>query len=59
VEHLADIVENANRFRRRWGWFPMEGWLAAFEARGLARPDPRSGTWTTDVTPRARVGGGG
>ena len=45
VEHVRDIVRNANRFRDRWGWFPMEGWLSAFEARGLARPDPDDGTW--------------
>jgi GT2 family glycosyltransferase len=45
VEHLADIVRNANRFRERWGWFPMHGWLDAFAARGLARPDPDDGTW--------------
>jgi GT2 family glycosyltransferase len=45
VEHVEDIVRNANRFRQRWGWFPMEGWLNAFAARGLARPDPNDGTW--------------
>ncbi|MEO7753610.1 MAG: galactosyltransferase-related protein [Terracoccus sp.] len=33
--HLADIVRNANLFRQRWGWFPMEGWLARFEDEGL------------------------
>ncbi len=36
VEHLHDVVRNANRFHDTWGWFPMEGWLAAFEADGLA-----------------------
>jgi GT2 family glycosyltransferase len=35
VEHLDDIVRNAAVFRRRWGRWPMEGWLEAFEARGL------------------------
>jgi N-acetylglucosaminyl-diphospho-decaprenol L-rhamnosyltransferase len=59
VEHLADIVENANRFQTRWGWFPMEGWLAAFEERGLARHDARSDAWTTDVTLPAGVDVGG
>lgn len=34
VEHLADIVRNAQVFRRKWGIWPMEGWLAAFEASG-------------------------
>lgn len=33
-EHLADIVANANRFHDKWGTFPMEGWLEAFEAEG-------------------------
>ncbi len=33
--HLADIVRNANLFRQRWGWFPMEGWLAGFADEGL------------------------
>jgi GT2 family glycosyltransferase len=41
VEHLHDIVRNANHFHARWGWFPMEGWLAEFERRGLARMTPR------------------
>jgi hypothetical protein len=45
VEHLEDIVRNANRFHRRWGWFPMEGWLAAFRAGGLADYDPQRRTW--------------
>jgi GT2 family glycosyltransferase len=39
IRHLHSIVRNANVFRDRWGWFPMEGWLAAFAARGLARLD--------------------
>lgn len=37
VEHLADIVRNAEIFRRKWGRWPMEGWLAAFERDGLIR----------------------
>lgn len=45
VEHLADVVRNANRFRRRWGWFPMEGWLDAFAARGLAHLDESAQCW--------------
>jgi hypothetical protein len=63
VEHLEDVVRNANLFARRWGWFPMEGWLAAFEEQGLAA---RHGDqWV--VTPRScpndggrhRISGGG
>ena len=45
VEHLEDIVRNANVFHSRWGWFPMEGWLAAFEQLGLARRMPPDGRW--------------
>ncbi len=45
VRHLASIIRNANVFRDRWGWFPMEGWLAAFAERGLARLDPVTGRW--------------
>lgn len=36
VQHVREIVDNANLFAERWGWWPMEGWLAAFEERGLA-----------------------
>lgn len=35
IEHLHDIVTNAAVFHRRWGWWPMQGWLDAFEAQGL------------------------
>ncbi|MEU0494116.1 galactosyltransferase-related protein [Mycobacterium sp. NPDC006124] len=35
TEHLADIVANATTFHRHWGWWPMQGWLDAFEQRGL------------------------
>lgn len=34
-EHLEDIVRNANRFRAKWGVWPMEGWLRAFADAGL------------------------
>ena len=43
--HLVSIVRNANLFRERWGWFPMEGWLGAFERLGLAERDPISHRW--------------
>ncbi|MGA8979367.1 MAG: galactosyltransferase-related protein [Pedococcus sp.] len=45
VRHLTSIIRNANVFRDRWGWFPMEGWLTAFAERGLARRDPATGRW--------------
>lgn len=45
VQHVHDIVRNANLFARRWGWHPMEGWLAGFAEAGLASLDPSSGEW--------------
>ncbi|WP_354701656.1 Validoxylamine A glucosyltransferase [Paraconexibacter sp. AEG42_29] len=45
VQHLDAILRNAARFHARWGWWPMEGWLQAFAADGLARFDPVDGTW--------------
>ena len=35
VQHFADILRNAEQFRRIWGFWPMRGWLDAFAARGL------------------------
>ncbi len=49
VPHLAAIVRNANLFHRRWGWFPMSGWLEEFERRGLASFDVTSQTWVTSA----------
>ena len=45
VQHLNDILRNAAIFHRRWGWWPMGGWLAAFAERGLARFDAAAGAW--------------
>jgi len=39
-ERVAEIVSNAQRFQRRWGIWPMRGWLAELEAEGLVRFDP-------------------
>lgn len=39
VEHLADIVRNANIFHQRWGWWPMGGWLDEFDRRSLIARD--------------------
>ncbi len=44
VQHLDDILLNAERFHRRWGWWPMEGWIEQFASMGLARKD-RAGRW--------------
>lgn len=44
VSHLDDILRNAALFHRRWGRWPMIGWLEAFEEAGLiARRENRDG----------------
>ena len=50
LEHARDIVTNANRFARLWGWWPMQGWLDAFATRGIARRRA-DGTW--ELVPNA------
>ena len=50
IRHLHSIVNNANAFRDRWGWFPMEGRLAEFEARGLAQRSDTTGRWHVTST---------
>ncbi|GAB2909578.1 glycosyltransferase [Rhodococcus aerolatus] len=45
VEHLEDILANAALFHRRWGRWPMQGWLDGFAARGLARHDAEEDVW--------------
>jgi N-acetylglucosaminyl-diphospho-decaprenol L-rhamnosyltransferase len=54
VEHLHQIVRNANGFHRRWGWFPMEGWLEAFREAGLARYDADREQWLVEAGTGAR-----
>lgn len=51
VEHLADILHNGALFRRRWGRWPMEGWLEAFERMGLVERE--DGEWR--LTPSGRT----
>jgi GT2 family glycosyltransferase len=34
LNHLANIVSNAKTFRRKWGVWPMMGWLRKFELGG-------------------------
>ncbi len=43
TQHLDDILRNGALFARRWGRWPMEGWLAEFAAQGLIEPDPGRG----------------
>jgi GT2 family glycosyltransferase len=35
LQHFTDIVRNAEIFHRKWGVWPMHGWLEAFERQGL------------------------
>lgn len=34
LNHLEDIVNNATRFKEKWGIWPMEGWLKKFMGAG-------------------------
>ncbi|MDF3312028.1 galactosyltransferase-related protein [Rhodococcus sp. T2V] len=45
VEHLRDIIANATVFHRRWGRWPMIGWLEAFAAQGLITYDETQQRW--------------
>lgn len=42
-QHLDDILRNGARFARRWGEWPMTGWLERFEEAGAVVHD--SGGW--------------
>lgn len=46
VQHLSAIVRNGAVFRRRWGWWPMTGWLERFRADGLVDYDAATDTWS-------------
>ncbi|WEH35102.1 galactosyltransferase-related protein [Streptomyces sp. AM 4-1-1] len=45
VEHLDDILRNGAVFKRRWGKWPMEGWLRDFAEMGLVQYDSRTDMW--------------
>lgn len=49
VEHLRDILTNATVFHRRWGRWPMQRWLRAFEKLGLITYDPMDRCWVESV----------
>jgi hypothetical protein len=46
VHHLEAIVRNAAIFHRRWGWWPMTGWLEQFRAAGLTDYDAATRSWS-------------
>lgn len=52
VEHVHDIVTNATLFHRRWGRWPMRGWLDRFAALGMARYDAERDRWFCTVPAR-------
>jgi N-acetylglucosaminyl-diphospho-decaprenol L-rhamnosyltransferase len=43
TSHLDDILRNAELFHSRWNWWPMGGWLDAFERGGLISREPNQG----------------
>jgi hypothetical protein len=45
VQHLTDILRNGSLFASRWGYWPMQGWLDAFEQRELVTWDQHSDTY--------------
>lgn len=55
TQHLHDILRNAAIFRRRWGWWPMQGWLAQFLALGLAAYDSASDHWFPTAAAHAQM----
>ncbi|MEO9593977.1 glycosyltransferase family 2 protein [Rhodopirellula bahusiensis] len=42
LNHLQPIVQNAERFKSKWGVWPMESWLKAFAERELIEFHPAS-----------------
>jgi N-acetylglucosaminyl-diphospho-decaprenol L-rhamnosyltransferase len=47
-QHLDDILRNGAIFARRWGSWPMGGWLEAFAAAGAIRRTDDGGWHRTD-----------
>ena len=47
MRHLEAILRNANLFYRRWGWFPMEGWLRRSPSWGSPTSTRRRGAWVS------------
>ena len=53
MHHLEAVVRNAGIFHRRWGWWPMTGWLEQFRDAGLAGYDATTDTWSVAGPPAA------
>lgn len=54
LPHVYDIVRNGRLFRNRWGWWPMQGWLAAFADLRLVERNESTDDWT--IVGNASVG---
>ena len=39
INHLLDIVTNANLFKAKWGYYPATDWLSAFVSQGFVNQD--------------------
>ncbi|WP_175405153.1 glycosyltransferase family 2 protein [Salinimonas lutimaris] len=39
VQQLFDIVNNATRYKQKWGEYPLQGWLQQFAQSGLINDD--------------------
>lgn len=50
LNHFDSIIQNATRYRQKWGVLPMQRWLNAFEAMDLIKID-QSGTITVRQKP--------
>jgi len=45
LHHVDDVLRNAEVFHRRWGRWPMRGWLEEFARRDLAAYDADADRW--------------
>ena len=57
VEHIEAIVRNAHVAHRRWGRWPMRGWLDSFVDRGLVRWTPDGPTLADPAPVPPTIGG--
>lgn len=53
VRHLHDILRNGRIFAKRWGYWPMSGWLDQFEELGLVKRDSQLNYRLCDSDPIA------
>jgi hypothetical protein len=44
LQQMTATLANAQRFRHRWGHWPMEGWLSEFARMGLIEWTPQATT---------------